>query len=346
MLPVIQSHTSLRAIAALLVGYGHYTHVFAPDLFVGRTYLGVDFFFLLSGFILHRVYSPMFAAGVRRADWSRFMLRRLARIYPLHLAMLGVVLVILRFRIPAGDWAVFALNLGLVQGWGFTDRMLFNPPSWSISAEFAAYLLFPALVAISGAVWGRWAMGLGCLACYALLWRLGGGSLDLDAIGPQNALLRVAAAFPLGMLLARYSLAAPVGGGAWQAAAAVLTAAALWAGVPDILVLPPLALLMLSTVAPQGALSRGLSWRPLVRLGEMSYGLYLIQWPVMMLMFSLNPKLAQIMPESSQSVVSLALFLALLLGLSALSFYGVERPIMAWVRRRTAGPKLAVAPLV
>ncbi len=346
MLPVIHSHTSLRAIAALLVGYGHYTHVFAPDLFVGRTYLGVDFFFLLSGFILHRVYGPMFASGVRGADWGRFMLRRLARIYPLHLAMLGAVLVVLRFQIPAGDWGVFALNLGLMQGWGFTDRMLFNPPSWSISAEFAAYLLFPGLAAISGAVWGRWAMGLGCLACYALLWRLGGGSLDLDAIGPENALLRVAAAFPLGMLLARYSLATPVVGGAWQVAAVILTAVALWSGLPDILVLPPLALLIFSTVGTTGALSRGLSWRPLVQLGEMSYGLYLIQWPVMMLMFSLNPKLAQVFAGHSLSLVSVALFLTLLLGLSALSFYGVERPIMAWVRRRTAGPRLAAAPLV
>src|SRR5207344_165994 len=87
--------TPLRGIAALL------TVIFHVDLFMGgalvppqfslglsRMYLMVDFFFILSGFILCYVYGKYFAESVSSAEFRKFSIARFARVYPLHLVTL------------------------------------------------------------------------------------------------------------------------------------------------------------------------------------------------------------------------------------------------------------------
>ena len=163
----IVSHTSLRGIAAMAVFWGHYSDVFARDvggwnLFVPHTHLGVDLFFMLSGFVLYHVYASQFLTGVTGPRWGAFMRQRLLRIYPLHLVTLLAVLVLMRFELPGDGLWILGLNLTLTHAWGLTDQFIFNAPSWSISAEFAAYLVFPFMVLATGTRAGRW--GLGALA--------------------------------------------------------------------------------------------------------------------------------------------------------------------------------------
>lgn len=338
----IQSHTALRGIAALLVVYGHYSAVFGKkiagwDFFVPRTHLGVDFFFLLSGFILYLVYQRDFSQTVTATAWGHFMKRRVARIYPLHLVTLFAVILLLRFHVPTKNFGILGLNLGLMQGWGFTDRFEFNSPSWSISCEFAAYLIFPFLMVLQARRFG-WAVLLaGSLGIYVLLWRIGGGSLALDAIGRQHVLLRVAAAFPVGMVLAQMSRRARLEvlalAGVWQAAAFGVFAVALWQGVPDIALVPALAMILLATISQKGVVSRGLRFGPLVGLGEVSYGIYLIHWPMMMVMFNLRPKLERVFAGGMLEAVSLLVFVTLTLGLAYASYRYFERPLMRLARR-------------
>ncbi|WP_375305417.1 acyltransferase [Bradyrhizobium sp. A11] len=108
--------------------------------------LFVDMFFILSGFVISYSY-PSDARGV--AAYSRFMIRRIARIYPLHLLSLLIFVVLIGVgleRTARSTPLDFLYNILLVQAWGVTDHLSFNSPSWSISAEFFCYLIFPLLM--------------------------------------------------------------------------------------------------------------------------------------------------------------------------------------------------------
>lgn len=116
--------------------------------------LFVDLFFVVSGFVIARQYLGLVddAASIRRFLW-----RRLARIYPLHLATLAFYVALagaLHFgvartdnpaRYPLSDLPRQLLLLHAFAG----DRLTFNFPSWSLSAEMFCYLLFPAVVVIA-----------------------------------------------------------------------------------------------------------------------------------------------------------------------------------------------------
>jgi len=108
--------------------------------------LFVDMFFILSGFVISYSY-PSDARGMRA--YSRFMIRRIARIYPLHLLSLLIFVVLIGVgleRTARSTPLDFLYNILLLQAWGVTDHLSFNSPSWSISAEFFCYLIFPLLM--------------------------------------------------------------------------------------------------------------------------------------------------------------------------------------------------------
>src|SRR4051812_3759541 len=95
--------------------------------------LFVDMFFILSGFVISYSH-PSDARGV--AAYSRFMIRRIARIYPLHLLSLLVFVVLIGVgleRTARSTPLDFLYNLLLLQAWGVADHLSFNSPSWSIS---------------------------------------------------------------------------------------------------------------------------------------------------------------------------------------------------------------------
>ncbi len=111
--------------------------------------LFVDMFFILSGFVISYSY-PSDARGV--AAYSRFMIRRIARIYPLHLLSLLIFVVLIGVgleRTARSTPVDFLYNLLLLQAWGVTNHLSFNSPSWSISAEFFCYLAFPLLMLLA-----------------------------------------------------------------------------------------------------------------------------------------------------------------------------------------------------
>ncbi len=112
-------------------------------------YLGVDGFFILSGLILMHVHSGTVRS---RPGVLNFWGRRLARLYPVHLATLILLALILLGGLAAGmaprepqhfGLGAFLQNIFLVHGWGFSSQGAWNYPSWSVSTEWAGYLLFP-----------------------------------------------------------------------------------------------------------------------------------------------------------------------------------------------------------
>ena len=151
----LRALTSLRAFLAVGVVLFHYQLQWDPALgfspIIERSRLAVDAFFMLSGFILAHVYGPAFASG--GFSYRRFIVARLARLYPLHVAVLTGALVMVLGATAAGvrfdgegyGLLAFFQTLFLIQAWFPTDAELnWSGPSWSLSAEWFAYLLFPA----------------------------------------------------------------------------------------------------------------------------------------------------------------------------------------------------------
>lgn len=161
---VIAALTGIRAIAAWWVVFGHFQEHLAAlfpfckhlVLITHRGYLGVDLFFCLSGFVLAHNYLQKFRV-VRPREYGQFLWLRLARMYPVHLftlllLMLGVLaagLLNYKLNMPGRLTGIdFVRNLFLVHAWGFAPDVSWNGPAWSISAEWFAYLLLPFIAAV------------------------------------------------------------------------------------------------------------------------------------------------------------------------------------------------------
>lgn len=152
---------SWRGLAACLVALFHfrnfiYSHLFQLN-FINNAHLFVDFFFVLSGFVIFANYEERLKQGY---GFWKFMLLRFGRLYPLHFVLLMIVTIYClvdlyrpvvtlmpdsAFR-GAGELPYFWSNLFLAHGLGIDDRLSFNRPSWTVSAEFYTYALFGILI--------------------------------------------------------------------------------------------------------------------------------------------------------------------------------------------------------
>lgn len=154
----LSSLTALRGIAALLVAIFHFEMAvarFVPaaqSMFFEKCYLMVDLFFIMSGFIMMHVYSSEFKQKLQPDTLKKFFVARFARVYPLHIFSLLLLVVIVRWLTDWGNPPIILEqpadilpNILLLHSFGFTHIYSWNIPSWSISAEFAAYLLFPLI---------------------------------------------------------------------------------------------------------------------------------------------------------------------------------------------------------
>jgi peptidoglycan/LPS O-acetylase OafA/YrhL len=292
--PPIHALTGLRAVAAVWVVLFHYRDDvlrLAPALrplepLLAAGYLGVDVFFVLSGFVLAYNYSGRLGGWVPR-EVGAFVRNRVARVWPVHVATLHLDLLL--------AWAIGALgvstgghlrtptaylqNLTMTHQW-FTDRSSFNAPAWSISAEWAAYLACPLLLVglarVRRAATAAVLAGLSYAAMLGvfLVWARPDGNVA------HAGLLRVAAEFTAGVLLLRVHEGLRrrrrrvVGALALPWALAVLVGLQLGAGTGYWLA-PAFGVLTLLLASPGGLLGRLLARRWFTYWGEASYSLYM-----------------------------------------------------------------------
>ena len=344
--PELRALTSVRGIAAWFVVLYHIRYSIAAlsprtVAVLGKGYLAVDFFFLLSGFVIWLAWHERLRSG-GVAQVPAFLLKRIARIWPLHLLLLGgaVALALLlaatgHADLQAYPFAELPLNILLLHGWGMTRELAWNVPSWSISVELAAYLLFPILVLALD--WRRLpsAVLLVVAATLLVLLHLGFASRGASTLGfdiEHLGLARCLVEFGVGTVVCalwqrwRERPVVPV-----LAALAVLTAAlAGWAaGVPETLAVPVAFAAGLMTLAlTAGGRGNPLEGRVLHSLGEISYATYLSHF-LLFVVF----KLALVDNPRDVPAVLIALYLAMVLCASFALYHLVEKPAQRWVER-------------
>lgn len=363
--------TSIRGFAALFVILYHAQEMIGGfDLrpwtaLLSKGYLAVDFFFVLSGFILAYSYAHEFDRGNGR--YRRFLNNRLARIYPVHLLTLLLAIVVTSpisafGRLPDGAaLKSFLHNVLLSHSWGFVDDLSFNFPSWSISTEWFAYLSFPVLLFVSrlaaGKPWLGFGAALGCIAAFGLIvstienhHRLGVlfFRAPKDPAAPFDifigwGMLRVGLEFLAGLFLyrafERWQGKSPAWLGPLSAVLFVVLLAMLhvrWPGhwvLQDTLAVCLTAVLVFSAAVATGKAGSLLEHRWLVYTGEISYTIYMLHAVVLMAYMRLHrvgvPATDTLL---GGTLVVLACMLVIVLGSVAI-YEWVEKPARALLRR-------------
>ena len=337
----IKPLTSLRFFAAFWVVLFHYWPKLAVSFtpaFIEKGYLGVELFFTLSGFILCHVY--LSSVGEGRFKYGSFLWARLARVYPLHLATLAGVGLLAAAALAIGfsidhnilSWVSLPANVLMLHAWGLAPVAGWNHPSWSISAEWFAYLSFPAFAWLALKLRDRpYAALAGAVVLMAALYAgfeaVAGFPLTRATIA--WGALRIVPCFALGC--ATYLV--------WRAGAAdrrnqaALGAVFFGAGIaisaqfgaPDCVIVAGFAGLILSLAKLARSGSSFGSHPAFVYLGEISYSVYMICIPWQLLFVNVAAKILHL-SDKKLPWYAWVFFIASLVPLSAASYHLIEKP--------------------
>lgn len=292
----------LRGVAALAVVIFHYHHfyivkagdrtqvpaisdfpwasIFSPFFHHGEA--AVQLFWVISGFVFAHVYFR------RETTLGGFLVARISRLYPLHVATLMIVAGLQVISLAwVGHWQIydnndlrhFGLHLVMSSNWTTLSRGLtFNGPIWSVSLELIAYAIFFIALPLLR-TWGLWAAAL--LA--ATMWWLGlSGGKYIPGIS-MNAFLCAGYFFVGNCVYLVLSRSSRILVWVMTLASLLIAGIGIWQGLHH------MTLLGLSTAVVTLVALLDLIWAraPLVglkRLGDMSYSIYLIHVPLQMLL--------------------------------------------------------------
>ena len=355
----IRALTGARAVAASVVVATHliptlgyltpWADPAVPYLMCGA--LAVDFFFLLSGFIITHRYLESMA----QPSWEstrHFWVLRFARIWPVHAAVVLAFVAYHHLKLHFVGAGLEADNVGignivanLLMFQQFPPSTPINPPAWSLAPEFGAYLLFPVL-----------ALGLArvrsapvALGSAAVILVVAAATLSPvvahDVNGYRSAWLRIAFAFVAGALLAVgwRLLPAVRRSRAWDlgvVGAALGIVVVCWWDPPSnqfdlpIEVYPFLGLIVLACAASTGPVARFLGQRFVEWGGRISYSVYVTHFLVLIFMYNVLVSAGTADQALPVKIVLLAVVIAVVIGVGALSYYVVEEPARKYFRRR------------
>ena len=369
--PEIKALTSLRGLAAMAVVLQHFSATaqlnasgWIPSI-VPHGYMAVDFFFILSGFIMCYTYLAGFETLGSRA-YGPFLWKRVARIFPLGIAVTLIIVacgglasmvdlgwLFYSVKVSGGLGAMIGVNLLHLQG--FLPDYSLNDPSWSVSVELGAYLLFPILIYLmfKARVWVTilyTLVGIGILLRLSSFDPAGGMAFRWVPLD----LARCVIEFGFGMLVYRAyaskSWLCVIGGDGWTWVIAGLGVAAL-VGRSDLVAVAVFPFLVLAFALNRGGPGRVLSHPWLHYLGVISFSIYLVhsmfRAPEIWLARLLHPA-----PLPPWMALSFAVIASVsVLPVAALAYHGIERPgrnalnsIVKRLNRRVSIPRGAPRP--
>ena len=322
----------LRAAAVLGVVFYHLAHFLVPG-----GYTGVDVFFVLSGYLITQVLLRPMEAG--RFSLGEFYRRRIRRLYPALFVVLAFVLVMgVAFFPPAllselvksqFFTTLYLSNFLFTRGAGYFDIQAELKPllhTWSLAVEEQFYLLYPLILFVLNKWLKRFLWpALFVLACLSL-WAAQ-ANLATHAAAVFYYPLSRACELLIGALCVgferRVTLPVVMQRGVSSLGAAGIAASFILINdttpFPGVLALLPCLSTVALLVSPQGWTRHVLTWTPVVRVGDMSYSLYLWHWPLLAFARFLFPDAAWVL-----GVAIVAAF-----GLAWLSWRYIEAPFLS-----------------
>ncbi len=363
--------TSLRGIAALIVVVHHFAYYTLPQTgkflssyshFFQNGYLCVDFFFILSGFIMAHVYANDFYGQVNKSDYWKYLRARFARIYPLHLFTLLVLVGLELIKMSAGMAHVFTgkfnlialfANVFLLQAFDLNCPPLFwcgtywNEPAWSISVEFAIYAILPFILYFILRLNPRNDLiaYVGTLVALFLLIKFTRG--NLDAIIGVPSIARCSLESAMGVIT--YKIHQRINYQNRAIPIAVMAIAVAWIlgvmhswtdqyrGIHDWLILPACCLLILAVSNQIHRLSaKMLNSRIPIYFGIISYSIYMVHWCLAELLKTfwlskLDPAFGRGL-SVIQCSIGLILFLLTTIATAAMTYKFIEVPMRTYLK--------------
>lgn len=332
-----------RGICAIMVAafHLHTTGFIHNAALIKGSYRFVDFFFVLSGFVIAVTYRER----LQNRELRLYLLRRVGRLWPLHIAVLAVLVAVaiagaqVGLHLDGFNWSALPANILLVQSWDIFDALTWNGPSWSISSEIAAYGVFAL------AAWV--APGRRLVLVAAMLFT---GSLVLMLQAPHGmastydfGVVRCLLGFFAGTLTAILWTT-----GRWRPRGEVVAVAVTGLAVcllpreAGVLIVPVFAWVVLVFAADAGPVSRMLAARIPQRLGTLSYSIYMVHSLVGLMVLTALGRLTTLTgrPQGVISVVgpwwvsdgiSLA-YLGVVIAAASQTYRLIERPGQAWFK--------------
>lgn len=279
----------LRGLASVVVVFYHFRYFsdfpwFEEAPWVRFGFMGVDFFFILSGLIISHVYlKPM---EHYRESYAHFLYLRIARIFPVHFLLMAAMLAVSVFGNTdlgtMADW--FSLTF-LFRQFLMPDGYAWNTPAWSVSAEMFAYaVVFPIIVYVvrgrERAFVGLFLVVIGIVVMMMLYTFMG----TLNVTNGAGPLLRVTGCFLIGAglhcLLAQQNCAK-----VWDYAILLGLLLLVWLAEygSQFAILACLCLVIVGAYMSSGPVSRKMSGRYGYVFGEISFSLYMCHVPLLML---------------------------------------------------------------
>jgi len=355
--PELAALTSLRGIAALFVLSHHFMYVMLdklprviPSHLFHKSYLWVDLFFILSGFVLAYVYQSRFESEVTRQNYCKFMWARFARIYPLHLCMLLLFLLFELFQwwlisahVAGADRLdvpftgsdtpfTFVTNLFLVQTIHW--EAYWNQPAWSISAEWLIYFTVPWLILHFHHA-KKITMIISAIAVFVVLASVEGyfGNLGLDYAG-WPMLLRCFGECVLGVIAFhcyRNGDWQKLAAAKWTLVALVFSLFLLALPIPGVFSVAGFFWLVLcASRVPEGK-NYVLTSTPLVYLGKISFSVYMFHWLVLNILRAGSQYFTgQTLPQNLSLAGEIGVFIGatlVVLCIAPLLYHFVETPL-------------------
>lgn len=343
--------TSLRGVAALWIVAHHLmlrfidTGLATPDRFLYPAGGAVDIFFILSGLVMAAVYSTLTPSGV-----PSFMIRRVFRIYPLHLFVMAGLVAVALLRILAGqpphpgdDWSTLPQALLLLQP--FRDQPLtWSVASWSVGIEMACYLAFPLLLPLM-----RWLprpaifLVVAVLAGLELLVQFSVGAM----VSGLGAIARGFVGFSLGMALAlalRHVRLPQMAHTIGEPAAVAAIVLALGVGLPELTPLAGAVLIGLLFIG-RGPVAVLLEKAWAHWIGKISYSVYLTHLPVIGFLALLFGPHKMPLDGAVGLMLWSGLAFAAVLAVSHLTWQWVEEPARRYGARLSRGGTASSRPV-
>lgn len=338
---MIDTLTSLRLIFALMVFASHLCMI-NEAAFSGHIlkegYVGVSFFFILSGFIIAHNYTAKLTDG--SCSRKRFWVARIARIYPLHLLTLVAAIFIGGTFVATQplSWAHLFTSATLTNAYIPRSDFFFalNAPAWSLCCEQLFYILFPMTLPIA-----RSPKKLTVIAAAAVAVVIIGSTFTpeqyIKGVWYTNPITRLPD-FVVGVLLWHaYQRIKKMDISRCCASLMELSAVLLFAlfyiyagDIPkayrySFYYWIPMAAIILSFALQKGILSEILKAKPFITGGEISYGIYLTQ---LLVITATGSHVAALPP-----IMAAAIVLSAIIAISYLSYGFFEKPMNRLIKR-------------